>query len=132
LVPMAAYFFADKLAYPAATLIAAEFDGPKTVRLLKLVQWEIEKTAAWTPEAIKAIFSGLAGKENVKLKTLLAPFFVAITGAAVALPLFESMEILGKDMVLRRLQYALEALAGAGFALKGKELKQLEAEYEAG
>lgn len=131
LVPLAAYLFADKLAYPPAALIAGEFDGPKTARLLKIAQWEIEKTAAWTPEAIKTIFNDLAVKENVKLKTLLAPFFVAIAGAAVALPLFESMEILGKDLVLRRIQYALEALAGAGFALKGKELKQLEAEYEA-
>ncbi|MBU4428210.1 MAG: glutamate--tRNA ligase, partial [Verrucomicrobia bacterium] len=131
LVPMTAYFFADQLHYPPAALITGDIDGLRTARLLKIAQWEIEKTAAWTSEVIKAIFIGMAEKETLKLKTLLMPFFVAITGAPVSLPLFESMEILGKDMVLRRLQYALEALAGQGFTIKGKELKQLEAVYEA-
>jgi glutamyl-tRNA synthetase len=73
----------------------------------------------------------MSEKEALTLKALLPPFFVAVSGAAVSLPLFESMEILGRDMVLRRLQYALESLAGAGFALKGKELKQLEEQYAA-
>ena len=41
------------------------------------------------------------------------------------------MAILGKDMVLRRLQSAWETLAGQGFTIKGKELKRMEAAYEA-
>ncbi len=131
LVPLAAYFFADRPAYAPAALLGGEFDGPRTARLLKLVQWEAEKVPAWTPAAIRGIFDALAAREGVKLKALLIPFFVALTGSAVSLPLFESMEILGRDMVLRRLQYAQEALAGAGFALKGKELRQLETEYAA-
>ena len=130
LVPMAAYFFSDKLAYPPPAFLGGELDGPKTARLFKIAQWEIEKTTTWTSDAIRGVFDGMAEKETLKLKSLLIQFFVAITGSAVSLPLFESMEIMGKDIVLRRLQYALEALAGAGFALKGKELKRLEAEYE--
>lgn len=131
LVPMTAYFFADQLRYPPDALLTGDLDGLRTARLLKIAQWEVEKAAAWTPEVIKALFNGMADKEALLLKALLMPFFVAITGAPVSLPLFESMEILGKDMVLRRLQSALEALAGAGFAIKGKGLKQLEAAYEA-
>lgn len=132
LTPLAAYFFADKLTYPPAALLGGEFDGTRTVRLIKIAQWEIEKTTAWASDSIRSVFDGLAAKETLKLKALLFPFFVAISGSAVSLPLFESMEILGKDMVLRRLHYALEALAGEGFALKGKELKRMEAEYAAG
>jgi len=131
LVPMTAYFFADKLSYPPELLLDAGFEGQKTAQLLKIAQWEIEKTANWTAAAIKELFNGMALKDNLPLKKILIPFFVAINGAVVSLPLFESMEIMGKDMVLRRLQYALEALAGQGFALKGKELKQLEADYAA-
>lgn len=129
LVPLTAYFFADKLSYPPAAFIGGAFDGPQTARLLKIAQWEFEKSASWSPEIIKAIFMRMAEKERHPLKKLLVPFFVAITGSSVSLPLFESMEILGMDMVLRRLQYALEVLAGQGFALKGKGLRQLEAEY---
>ena len=72
----------------------------------------------------------MAAKESIELKELLMPFYIAIAGAAVTLPLFDSMAILGRDMVLRRLQYALEALAGQGIALKGKDLKSLEKRYE--
>lgn len=130
LVPKTAFCFADKLDYAPEALLGGGLAGSLTVKLLKLAQWEIEKTAAWTPEIIQAVFTRLAEKENIELKALLIPFYVAIAGSAVALPLFESIEILGKDMVLRRLQYALESLAGQGFCLKGKDLKQLEGKYE--
>jgi len=130
LVPKTAFCFADKLDYAPSALLGGEFDGPTTAKLLKIAQWEIEKTAAWTPDVIKSVFNRMTEKENIKLKDLLMPFFVAIAGSPVALPLFESMEILGRDMVLRRLQYALAALAEQGFVLKGKDLKQLEARYE--
>jgi len=49
----------------------------------------------------------------------------------VSLPIFDSMEIIGRDMCLRRIQYALETLAEAGAALKGKALKRFTKEYEA-
>ena len=130
IVPKTAFFFSDKLDYAPAALLSSELDGARTVRLLKIAQWEIEKTAAWKPENIKAVFARMAENENIRLKDLLLPFYVAIAGSAVALPLFESMEIIGKDMVLRRLQYALESLATQGSVLKGKDLKQLEAQYE--
>ncbi len=41
------------------------------------------------------------------------------------------MELLGRDMVVRRIQYALEALDAAGTPLKGKALKALSERYEA-
>ncbi len=37
---------------------------------------------------------------------------VAVTGQKVSPPLFESMEIIGKDKVLQRLQKAIEILEG--------------------
>jgi len=130
LVPKTVFCFADRLDYASDALIKGEFDGPATAKLIKIAQWEIENTAAWTPESIKAVFANISEKENIKFKDLLMPFYVAIAGTTVALPLFESMEILGRDMTLRRLQYALESLATQNFVLKGKDLKQLEARYE--
>ena len=60
----------------------------------------------------------------------MVPFFVAIAGTATSIPVFDSMEILGSDMTRRRLVYAQEILAAAGFELKGKPLKQLEKDYQ--
>jgi len=129
LVPLCAYLFADRPAYEPTALLAGGNAGEHVVQLLRIAQWEIEKTAGWTLEAIKQIFGQIAAKENMKLKQLLPPFFVAISGAAVSLPVFDSMLILGRDMTLRRIQYALEALDTLGFALKKDRLKEFEKDY---
>jgi len=131
LVPLAAYLFADRPAYEPPALLAGEIEGARLVELLKLAQWEIEKSAAWTLEAVKQIFGRIAEKENLKLKQLLPPFFIAIAGVSVSLPVFDSMLILGRDMTLRRIQYALEALDTQGFALKKDKLKEFEKTYRA-
>ncbi|MBU1856557.1 MAG: glutamate--tRNA ligase, partial [Verrucomicrobia bacterium] len=131
LVPLAAYLFADRPAYEPPALLAGGIEGERLVQLLRIAQWEIEKTACWTLEAVKQIFGQIAEKENVKLKQLLPPFFIAIAGAAVSLPVFDSMLILGRDMTLRRIQYALEALDTQGFTLKKDKLKEFEKTYRA-
>lgn len=131
LVPLATYLFADRLAYEPPALLAGGIEGERLVQLLRIAQWEIEKTPDWTLEAIKQIFGQIAEKENAKLKQLLPPFFVAISGAAVSLPVFDSMLILGRDMTLRRIQYALDVLDTQGFALKKDKLKEFEKAYRA-
>jgi glutamyl-tRNA synthetase len=73
----------------------------------------------------------MAEKEELKLKQLLPLFFVAITGSRVSLPLYDSMGLLGRDMCLRRMQYALEVLDAAGCGLSGKKLKKLQKAYTA-
>ena len=55
---------------------------------------------------------------------------VALSGSPVSLPLYDSMEILGREMTRRRLHYALEGLGSLGFELKGKPLKKLEQDYK--
>jgi len=130
-IPKAAFLFADRLEYSTDSLLGGgQLDVERAARLLTFAQWEFEKPGPWTLDGIKAVFNRLAEKESVKLKALLPPFYVALTGTVVALPLFDSMLTLGCDMVLRRLQYAMDALAGAGYELSGKKLKKLRKEYE--
>lgn len=131
LVPMTAFLFADRPAVAAAELAAAGGGDPATTaQRLKLAQWECEKCAAWNKDIAQRIFNNMAEKENLKLKDLLRPFFLALSGAEVSLPIFDSMELLGRDMVVRRIQYALETLEAAGTPLKGKALKALSERYE--
>ena len=126
LVPMTSFFFADKIEYDAGLLVTKNLDGDGVARLLRLALWEMEKIRRWDKEALHQCFNAIAEKESQKLRDIVSPFFVALSGATVSTPLFESMAILGSDMTRRRLQYALEALEGEGFALKGKKLKKLQ------
>ena len=129
-VPMSSFLLADRLDYPPTALITEELGGERLAQLLKIAQWELEKPGPWNTEAVKAVFNRLCEKEDMKLKILLMPFFVAMSGSTVSLPLFDSMEILGRDRSVRRIQYALELLAGQGFVLSGKGLKKLESSYQ--
>lgn len=131
LVPMSAFLFTDKLQYPGSALLAGGLEAEQTARVLKIAQWEFEKPGPWADAAIRDMFDRISEREALKLKTLLVPFFVAIAGAQVSLPLFDSMALLGRDLVLRRIQYALEELEAEGCALSGKKLKKLQKEYQA-
>lgn len=129
LMPMATFLFTDKLEYDSELLLNNVIDAELATRLLKIAQWELETLTIWNTEIIQATIGNIAEKEDIKIKKLLNLFFVSITGKKVSLPLFDSMVLLGRDLVLRRIHYALEALATDGTVLSGKKLKKLQKEY---
>jgi glutamyl-tRNA synthetase len=129
-VPLAACVFSDRLSYDPELLLKGAEDRERAPVLLRIAQWEIERMTEWNADTIKAMFSRIGEKEDLKFKKLLAMFFVAVTGSTVSLPLFDTMEVIGRDMCLRRVQYAIEALEGLDLKLSGKALKKLTKDYE--
>ena len=79
-------------------------------KLLKVAEWEMEKISKWSRDELSALFQKISEVEEIKLKQVLAPFFVAISGSSVSLPLFDSLEILGPDLARTRIRTALENL----------------------
>ena len=63
--------------------------------------------AAWKAESLKAVVEAVGAAIDVKLGKLQAPLRVATTGRSVGPPLFESLEVLGRDESLRRIDAAL-------------------------
>ncbi|WP_327392645.1 glutamate--tRNA ligase [Streptomyces sp. NBC_01186] len=72
---------------------------------------ELAATASWQADDLKAVLLAVGEKHGLKLGKAQAPVRVAVTGRTVGLPLFESMELLGRDRVLDRLDAAAEKLA---------------------
>ncbi|MFE6688326.1 glutamate--tRNA ligase [Streptomyces sp. NPDC057743] len=70
--------------------------------------------ADWTsgPEPLKEAVLAAGEQHGLKLGKAQAPVRVAVTGRTVGLPLFESLEILGKERTLARVDAALAKLAG--------------------
>jgi glutamyl-tRNA synthetase len=64
---------------------------------------------AWDAAAIKAVVERAGESRGVKLGKMQAPVRVAVTGRSVGPPLFESMELLGRDETVRRLRLAIAA-----------------------
>ncbi|MGP8060316.1 MAG: glutamate--tRNA ligase [Acidimicrobiales bacterium] len=62
----------------------------------------------WSADVLGQVTRALAEARGRKLAKAQAPIRVAVTGRTVGPPLFESLEVLGRDEVLRRLGVALE------------------------
>ncbi|MEU5957640.1 glutamate--tRNA ligase [Streptomyces sp. NPDC047525] len=68
--------------------------------------------ADWTsPESLKEAVLAAGEEHGLKLGKAQAPVRVAVTGRTVGLPLFESLEILGKEKSLARIDATLAKLA---------------------
>jgi len=66
--------------------------------------------ADWQADALKASVEAVGGGLGLKLGKAQAPLRVAITGRSVGLPLFESVQVLGRERGLARLRAALSRL----------------------
>ena len=68
-------------------------------------------TAEWNHDSLKAVIEQVGEKHGLKLGKVQAPIRVAITGRTVGPPLFESLELLGRETTLARLAAASQRLA---------------------
>ena len=66
----------------------------------------------WTAEALHSTTQALADEMGRKLSKVQAPIRVAVTGRGVGPPLFQSLEVLGREAVLERLRAARARLGG--------------------
>ena len=64
----------------------------------------------WTAGGIRAVIERVGEAHGLKLARAQAPVRVAVTGRTVGPPLFESLEVLGRDRAVARLEAALERL----------------------
>ncbi|MCA9548112.1 MAG: hypothetical protein KC613_27085, partial [Myxococcales bacterium] len=83
----------------------------ETRRILTWSLWHLEALAEWEADGIQAVLREMAEIMGVKLRVLLAPFFVALSGQRSSTPLFQTMGILGKDIVRARIRHAVDTLA---------------------
>lgn len=104
------FFFVDELKYDAGLLLG-KIDKVEATEGLQASIARVDGLKDWTTASLEAVFRPLA--EELKLKT--GVFFgllrVAITGRTAAPPLFQTMEVLGKERCLKRLHVALNKLS---------------------
>ncbi|MHC3002748.1 glutamate--tRNA ligase [Gordonia sp. GN26] len=86
--------------------------GADAVAVLDATIAAIEPLASWTTQELQdALNAALVDGMELKPRKAFGPVRVAVTGSQVSPPLFESMEILGRDKTLARLSAAREIAA---------------------
>lgn len=110
--PLLAFLFAGRLPIDREALLAGKLDEPSVRRALALALWELDALESWNVAGIEATINRIAAALERKARDVARPFYVAITGSPTSIPLYDSMELLGRDVARERLRNALE-LAGA-------------------
>jgi glutamyl-tRNA synthetase len=88
----------------------AKFVGEDRAEYLREVASRLEALDEWTHEGIEEVLRAIQGEQELSSKQAFMPVRVAISGSPVSPPLFESMEVLGRDRALERLRKAAGAL----------------------
>ena len=106
---MVDFFFLDEPAIDEASWAKATKDEWASAVLSETTV--AYATAEWNHDSLKAVIEQVGEKHGLKLGKVQAPIRVAITGRTVGPPLFESLELLGRDTTLARLAAASQRLA---------------------
>ncbi|MDE2851640.1 MAG: glutamate--tRNA ligase [Acidobacteriota bacterium] len=103
-----------------------DLEEAQVAEALQFMLWTLEREQTFTADVIQDHFRRLSEALGVSLRDLTRPFYVAMSGETASLPLFDSMEILGPDLVRARVRHAIEALGG----ISGKRMKKLQKRFE--
>ena len=122
-VPQARPFLAPRVDYEPAAVAKHWKDPEETRERLGRVADALHTLSTWEPERIEAELRAVADREGVGFGKVVHPLRLALTGAAASPGIDQVVATMGRDLVLRRLGAAREALDG----LETKEVDGLAA-----
>ncbi|GAA1949387.1 glutamate--tRNA ligase [Amycolatopsis minnesotensis] len=107
-VEMVRFLFLDEESFAPEEASAAKALGPDAEPVLRAAIESLEALSSWETSAIEeALKDALVERLGLKPRKAFAPVRVAVTGRTVSPPLYESMELLGRERTLGRLHRAV-------------------------
>ncbi|MCA1831300.1 MAG: glutamate--tRNA ligase [Actinomycetota bacterium] len=104
--PMLRFFFTDEP--PMDEAAVAKFLNADFVEALDGYLNALSSLGEWDHASIETAMRGVQEKLGLKKKTAFMPVRVAVTGSLISPPLFESLEILGREPSLARIRAGLD------------------------
>lgn len=103
-------FFVDdeNLQYDEKAFQKRLLKAPESVELLAAFRERLADTTAFTAEALDELMHRFVQERGIAIGQIIHAVRVAVTGKSVGFGLFETLEILGKERVLRRIDRALQ------------------------
>ena len=124
-LPQLDYIFGDRQPIEKDAFSHKSLSDEDVVKILDFAARTIEQLSSWESEEISNAIRATAEKSGYKTRDFVAPLFIALSGRNVALPLFDSIEVLGLELTRARLRTAIEILGG----ISNKKLKRLDKEW---
>ncbi|MFP3854305.1 MAG: glutamate--tRNA ligase [Anaerolineales bacterium] len=111
-VDMAGFFFEDSVDPDPESLVGKKLTPTESAEALRAAHKVIEKQPTMEVEPMEAALRELADEKDLSAGQLFGMLRMAVTGQRVSPPLIESMEIVGKEKVLARVEAAAQKLEG--------------------
>ena len=99
----------DKLPYDEAAKAKRITEPPEAIPLLCAFRDELAKQEDFSHAALEQLMQRFMETKQIKANQIIHALRVAITGKSVGLGMFETLEILGKEKTLQRLDRVLAA-----------------------
>ena len=107
---VADFFFVEPAFYDPAELIPQKGDAGMAARALAKAKETLAAVPTFDHETIESGLRAAAAELELKPGQMFQPIRVAICGRKNAPPLFETLEVLGRDAVLSRIDSALQTI----------------------
>lgn len=109
-VPMAGFFFRAEVTPVVTDLVAKGLTTAQSLAALERVLAVLEAVPDFTHAVTEPPVRALTDELNMKPGTLFGMVRVAVTGQTVSPPLFECMDVIGREVCLTRLRQAIALL----------------------
>ncbi len=115
LIPATSFFFSGDLDHRPVLgeLVPQGRDGASTAKVLADLVEALDNVRPWDKQAIEPVCRNFADSIGWKTKELFMAIRVAVTARTAAPPLFDTLEVVGKELCRRRLRSAAEMLRTA-------------------
>jgi glutamyl-tRNA synthetase len=105
------FFFVDEINYASELLIDKKLDRKATLGMLEVARVKLDELARFDADTLESILRPLADEIGVKAGQLFGVLRTAVTGLTATPPLFQTMEVLGQETCLKRIDGAIAKLA---------------------
>jgi glutamyl-tRNA synthetase len=113
------FFFLDTLKYDPLLLVGKKMTPQSTLAALNVAREKLSVLESFDTDSLEGTLRPLAEDIGLNTGQLFGAVRVAVTGRSAAPPLFQTMEVLGKEKCLRRLEDARAELETLGREIEG-------------
>ena len=104
------YFFEEELVYDAAELVQKGMDLDSTLGALEAVLGVLEGVEEFSAGSLEGVLRAAGAELDLSGRKLFGAIRVAVTGRTASPPIFETMELLGRELCLGRIAGAIGRL----------------------
>ncbi len=107
---LTAFFFSGRVPVRVEDLRSGKLDDLEMRQAFHLAAIELDALREWNVAGIEDVMTRIAAALKKKVREIARPFYVAVTGSPTSVPLYDAIDILGREVVRERLRVALEVL----------------------